>query len=101
MPYSKLHIDFMHKKTPKSCKYFLVQKICRFGEKCSYKHIDNSNQNDILELKEKIVILEKSVQFLTAQISELTDEVSNVKRKRQKIFSNVLTVLTQLVPTLF
>ena len=68
------------KRHPKVCKYFLVQKICRFGEKCSYKHIDNSNQNDILELREKIVILENAVQFLTAQISELTEEVSNVKK---------------------
>ena len=68
------------KRHPQVCKYFLVQKICRFDENCSYKHIEHSNQNDIIELKDKIVILEKSVRFMTAQISELTEELSNNKQ---------------------
>ena len=33
------------------------------------------NENNILELKEKIVVLEKSIQFLTAQIIELEETI--------------------------
>ena len=38
-----------------------------------YKHIDPNNQNDILELKKKIFVLENCIQFLTAQINELEE----------------------------
>ena len=41
------------KRHPKVCKYFLVQKSCKFGEHRSYKHVENNNQNDISELKKK------------------------------------------------
>ena len=68
------------KRHPKVCKYFSVQKGCKFGELCSYKHIPNSNQNEVVELKEKMVTLERSLQLMTAKISELTEEVTNIKR---------------------
>jgi hypothetical protein len=42
------------KRHPKVCKYFLVQKSCKFGEHCSYKHDDNKNLNDISELTRKV-----------------------------------------------
>ena len=72
------------------CKYFqcgfckLVQKSCKFGEHCSHKRTDNSNQNDISELPEKIVVLEKSIQLMTLQISELTDKIDNPAKNEEE-----------------
>ena len=85
------------KRHPKICKYFLVQKSCIFGEKCLYKHIDSSNQNDISDLKEKIVVLEDSVHVLTLgsddlktsqnelKIEMLEDEVKDLRSQIKKL----------------
>ena len=74
------------KRPPKVCKYFLVQKSCKFGEHCSYKHTDNSNQKDISELLEKIFVLEKSIQLMTAQITELTYQIDKHEKSKENHF---------------
>ena len=69
------------KRHPKVCRYFLFQKSCKFEENCSHKHIDFNNQNDISELKEKVNVLEKSIQIMSAQISDLTYKVATIKKE--------------------
>ena len=68
------------KRHPKVCRYFLVHNSCKFGDQCSYKHINQSTRNNIDELKEKIVVLEGSIQSMAAKILELIEEVTNIKR---------------------
>ena len=79
-PIQSCAVSSCTKRHPKVCRYFLVQKSCKFGDHCSYKHISNSNQNNIDELKEKIVFLEDSIQSMAVKIHELTEEVTNIKR---------------------
>ena len=62
------------KRHPKVCKYLLTQNSCKFEEQCSYKHEVPSNQIEILELKEKISVIEGFFELLNAKLSELTKE---------------------------
>ena len=72
----KLHIESLHKKAPKGLQIFLVQKSYKFGELCSYKHIEFNDRNAISEIKEKVNVLEKSIQLMSAQISDQADKSS-------------------------
>ena len=78
------------KRHPKVCKYFLTQNSCKFGERCSYKDEVHSNQNEILELKEKIAVLEGSFELLDAKLSELTKELALSTSKGSK-YTNTQT----------
>ena len=77
----KLHIEVLHKKAPKGLQIFPGPEELQIGEHCSYKHIEFNNKNDISELKEKVNVLEKSIHLMSAQISDLTDKVANIKKR--------------------
>ena len=80
MLHRKLHIKNMHEKTSQKLKYFLNQKRYKFVEHCWYKHIITSNINEISELKEKVAVLEGSIELLKAKIIEVAEEVAHIKR---------------------
>ena len=71
------NVHFASKST--IIKYFLVQKSCKFGEKCLYKHIDSTNPSDISDLKEKIVVLQDSVHVLTPGSDDLKTSQNELK----------------------
>ena len=71
------------KRHPKVCKYFLVQKSCKFGEHCSYKHVDNNNQNDLSELTRKVNQLESLIKTMSQQIEKLTFELEVVQTDKE------------------
>ena len=52
------------------------------------------NENNILELKEKIVVLEKSIQFLTAQIIELEETIIESSHPQEQ--TEIICVLLSL-----
>ena len=72
------------KRHPKNCKYFSIQQSCKFGDHCAYKHNFNSDKS-----KNKIIALEAAVEFMKAQICDLTEEVKNIKSKKHKVRSDL------------
>ena len=57
------------KRHPKICKYF--NTYCRFGNKCSFKHVTTKTQNDTAELESKTIKLEECIQIISSQINSL------------------------------
>ena len=72
------------KRRPKNCKYFSIQQSCKFGDHFAYKHNPNSDKSENKKYLDKIIALEDSVEFMKAQISNLTEEVENIKSKNTK-----------------
>ena len=72
------------KRHPKNCKYFSIQQSCKFGDHCAYKHNFNSDKSE-----NKIIALEAAVEFMKAQICDLTEEVKNIKSKKHKVRSDL------------
>ena len=63
-------------------------------ENTAPKHMGTINENNILELKEKIVVLEKSIQFLTAQIIELEETIIESSHPQEQ--TEIICVLLSL-----
>ena len=70
----------MHKKAPKTCKFFLMQQSCKFSDQCSYRHDITSNKSETFELINKIVLLEGAIEVMKEKIDDLTEEVDTIKR---------------------
>ena len=66
------------KDIPKLCKFFPIQKSCKFGEQCSYKHVTTSHKNDNSEIINKLVFLEGSIEMIKEKIAALTEEIDNI-----------------------
>ena len=57
---------------PKVCKFFCIQKTCKFGEHCDYKYDAISNKGEIDELHVKGIHLEASNELMLAKLNDFT-----------------------------
>ena len=107
---------------PKPCRNFNKFNFCKFGELCAYNHKVSKEQNNVIELVNKIINLENIVKDMNVKISSLENEIQNIKNtkdlqksefscdkcdytasssivlKRHKTFKHKLTTLTSPSP---
>ena len=57
-----------HKRHPKICRRFSLEKECRFKDDCEYTHERSNSDNEKEVLKERVNILEKEVNELTSKL---------------------------------
>ena len=71
---------------PKPCKFYSEYKRCKFGEWCSYKHVENSrNYSDskYCEIVNKVNLLEKRMEEKDSIIEELLKKIDSFVLKSE------------------
>ena len=91
---------------PRQCKYFRDNITCKFGKGCSNIHKDDSTKKEMDEIKEElktlhteITVLKDTVKsltnikkekiFMVQVISELKEDILNIKDDNDKIAQNI------------
>ena len=74
------------KRHPNMCKYFSLNHFCKFGEMCCYKHITSKNDSDNVNLEIKIGELETCIKNMSAQISNLENNIEALQKMEGGVF---------------
>ena len=63
------------KRHQKICKYFTRYNVCKFGEKCFYKHTLSQEKSDVIELQNKVKDLEDTLKVMSKTIKVLEENI--------------------------
>ena len=66
-----------NKRHPRTCKYFSVNQVCKFGDACSYSHKVSAHQSKICE---QISSLYATISSMSESIKALEDEIRRLAR---------------------
>ena len=66
------NVKSCHKRHPRVCKKFALQKVCSFGADCAYQHQEENGYNQI---KIKVIELENIVTEMSKKISQLESKL--------------------------
>ena len=72
-----------NKKHPKSCKYFSFQQICKFGDRCLYKHSISSNNSNIDVLIQEVKLLKATIVILGDKVRDLENEIVTINQNQE------------------
>ena len=61
-------INECEKRHPKTCRRFTVENECWFKNDCAYSHMESREVPEKNELKEKVEILKKTINYLNYKI---------------------------------
>ena len=81
------------KRHPSKCKYFNIYKRCKFGEFCSFLHVESRNDKvldekvksleaDVESLKNKMIILKTTLQSKENDIKNLQISLENLNKDK-------------------
>ena len=73
-----------HKRHPRECKRYAVERFCRFGDGCAYSHQTQSkvfDTNNHTEIDKKVVELEKKVDKMSDKIVQLETKIKQMELK--------------------
>jgi hypothetical protein len=90
-------IKTCHKRHPKVCRRFTIDKLCRFGSNCAYFHLDESDttsQKSISDMNEKLINLENTVVEMGQLIRSLQTEIQDMKITKTKTNAKLLETPT-------
>ena len=80
------------KRHPKDCKYFFLKKVCKFGDKCLYKHNISSDKSEIDILIQEVKSLKATIVILVDKVSDLEKGIFTVKSESRKMSLNESSV---------
>ena len=92
-----------NKRHPKTCKRFVFERFCKFGDECAYLHLtrDNSKEvyteviEDVKNLKAEVDLLKKTVKSLSYIKEEAKEVKKEIKRVKEEISQLKQKILKQ------
>ena len=81
------------KRHPTVCKFFSIQKTCKFGDHCAYKHDAISNKSEIDELHVKVIHLEASNELMLAKLNDFTKGMKDTNKNEIAELNDQITYL--------
>ena len=74
-------IKTCERRHPKICKKFSNGNICKFGNGCAYSHNNSIQKQEPKDLKDKVLVLEKTVSLMNIKLNYLENELKEVKKE--------------------
>ena len=81
-----------NKRHPKVCKRFAIDKFCKFGEECAYRHpqdkseevqkLSARNKLEIDKLKEEVKELKLEIEGLTALTRQFVQQPEDITKDK-------------------